>query len=106
MVFWKLLDLDETSEQETEKVRPKRVPTARDSLAFNADSVHGYEEPEEATLCLGERISQAEEFVPSLEIDLRSGGNLACYAPETYSLHKPAFEAAGPQRRIGLTGMD
>ncbi len=66
---------------------------ARDYWVFNADQVEGYLKPEETPLTHGERITQAEEFFRSLEIDLRPGGNRAYYSPTTDAVYMPAFDA-------------
>lgn len=92
VVFWKFFNVEDKPEQESEK-GSKRVPMARDYWVFNADQVEGYQKPEEKTLTHGERITQAEEFFRSLEIDLRPGGNRAYYCPSTDAVHMPAFEA-------------
>lgn len=94
VVFWKFFDVEETPEHgdATEKTS-RRVPMARDYWAFNADQVEGFQKPEAEKLSHGERITQAEEFFRSLEIDLRPGGNRAYYSPSTDAVHMPAFEA-------------
>jgi antirestriction protein ArdC len=92
VVFWKFFNVEERREESEERTS-KRVPMARDYWVFNADQVIGYEKPEEKTLTHGERISQAEEFFKSLQIDLRPGGNQAFYNADADTVHMPEFEA-------------
>jgi antirestriction protein ArdC len=94
VVFWKFFDVEDKTETGTTSEKgSKRVPMARDYWVFNADQVEGYLKPEETPLTHGERITQAEEFFRSLEIDLRPGGNRAYYSPTTDAVYMPAFDA-------------
>lgn len=93
VVFWKFFNVEDATAEPEGDHTSKRIPMARDYWVFNADQVEGYEKPEEKKPTHAERISQAEEFFHSLQIDLRPGGNRAYYDPNIDAVYMPAFEA-------------
>jgi len=92
VVFWKFFNIEDRDDEAAERTS-NRVPMARDYWVFNAGQVEGFKNPEETTISRGERIERAEKFFESLQIDIRPGGNIAYYDPNTDAVHMPAFEA-------------
>jgi antirestriction protein ArdC len=92
VVFWKFFDRERTQEGEN-TTKGERIPMARDYSIFNAEQVDGYQKVEEVSLSRIERIEQAETFFRTLGVVPKPGGNRAYYAPESDTVHMPAFEA-------------
>jgi antirestriction protein ArdC len=95
VVFWKFFDRDgETPDTDGENEKSaRRIPMARDYFVFNSEQVDGYVALDEQRTPRTERIESAEAFFQSLGIDVKPGGNRACYVPDTDSIHMPPFEA-------------
>jgi antirestriction protein ArdC len=66
---------------------------ARDYSVFNAEQVDGYIPTELPKLSREKRIESAEAFFRTVGIEVKSGGNSACYRAETDSVSMPPFEA-------------
>jgi antirestriction protein ArdC len=95
VVFWKFFDReDETQDNGGENEKSaRRIPMARDYFVFNSEQVDGYLAPEAQKATRHDRIESAEAFFRNLGIEVKPGGNRACYIPDTDSIHMPAFEA-------------
>ena len=92
IVFWKFLDR-EKPEKETDEWTSRCVPIAKDYAVFNADQVDGFTPPKQKRASRAERIEHAEHFFQTLGVEVKPGGNQACYVPKTDSIHMPALEA-------------
>ena len=94
VVFWKISDKDEQEDAEdgAEDGRRSRV-FARGYSVFNAAQVDGYAAPALPVLPEAERIGHAEAFFAAIGVDVRHGGNRACYVPSLDQVRMPPFEA-------------
>lgn len=98
VVFWKWIDLKDTSEPESDDLQSVsgKVPLLRYYRVFNLDQVEGIKPPtEEQVFNPFTPIQQAEqilEYMP-LKPDIRYGGNRAYYSPQLDYIQLPPREA-------------
>ena len=93
VVFWKFFDAETGPDEEQDTANVRRVPMARDYWVFNAEQVDGYKQVPQPAAPIEQRIASAERFFEIVGIEVKPGGNRAYYAPETDSVHMPAFSA-------------
>jgi antirestriction protein ArdC len=89
VVFWKVTDKEEESEEREET---RRIFFAQGYSVFNASQVDGFAPPEVPLLSVRARIVEAEQFRRALPADIRHGGNSAFYDPVNDRIQLPAFE--------------
>lgn len=82
----------------TEDNDPKRITMLREYTVFNVAQCEGLPEaianPQPAKVYnKGQRLELADEFVRSLETDIRYGGGTAYYAPGEDVVHLPRWES-------------
>ena len=92
VVFWKISEEEEDTDQGAEDGRRSRV-LARGYSVFNAAQVDGYAAPALPVLSAVERIDHAEAFFAAIGADIRHGGRRACYVPDLDQIWMPRFEA-------------
>ena len=108
IVFWKVGDRQEAGEEdgqeageedgqgergESEEGGCSRRFFARGYAVFNASQVDGLNPPAVSMLSEAERIAHAERFCVHLGIEVRHGGDRACYVPSQDLVQMPPFAA-------------
>jgi antirestriction protein ArdC len=107
VVFWKFPDRSsaQADEGDAEEATARRGVLAKGYSVFNADQVEGYSPPARVGMPESERIERADAFFVGIGADIRHGGAVACYEPETDVIRMPmssAFrEAAGYYSVLG-----
>jgi antirestriction protein ArdC len=92
IVFWKFFEREESNDDQ-EGSKSRKIPMAKDYSVFNAAQVDGFNPPAEVKPSRAERIESAEKFFRELAIEVKHGGNRACYSPATDSIFMPTIEA-------------
>lgn len=93
VVFWKFLEREGSSSEETETKKNERVPMAKDYFIFNAEQVEGYQQAEEPTRSPAQRIDDADLFFQQIGITPKNGGNSAYYSKDEDAIYMPPIEA-------------
>jgi antirestriction protein ArdC len=92
IALWKVDDRNaDKPEQEEDEASKERRMFARGYTVFNCAQVDGYTAPAIPLLPESQRIAHAERFCANLGIDVRHGGNQACYVPSKDFVQMPLF---------------
>jgi antirestriction protein ArdC len=94
IVFWKTASNDDQSDEEGgDERKPGPRFIARVYCVFNADQVDGAEETRpRPRLTESERIAAAEDVISATGVQIRHGGDMACYVPNIDQIWLPKFE--------------
>ncbi len=75
----------------------RRIPFLKAYTVFNVEQIdglpEGYRPVAPAPVNPDVRLDRAERFFAALGADIRHGGSIACYVPETDEVRMPPFEA-------------
>jgi antirestriction protein ArdC len=93
ILFWKTAANDGSADEEEREDRTGPRFIARLYWVFNADQVDGYPgQQQQKALSTSERIASAEDFVSATGVQIRHGGDRACYVPAIDQIWLPKFE--------------